>query len=73
LTFKQQGKTATESLPTPAAQNKAELEIAEFRRFEQLVRDFVEVNAKICRARPVEDTLTPEKKNGGNDPRRGRA
>ena len=62
LTFKHQGKTVTESLPTPAAQNKAAREIAEFRRFEQLVRDFVEVNAKICRARPVEDTLTPEEK-----------
>ena len=62
LTFKQQGKTVTESLPTPAAQNKAEREIAEFRRFEQLIRDFVEVNAKICRARPVEDTLMPEEK-----------
>lgn len=62
LTFKHQGKTVTESLPTPAAQNKAGREIAEFRRFEQLIRDFVEVNAKICRARPVEDTLTPEEK-----------
>ena len=62
LTFKHQGKTVTESLPTPAAQNKAEREIAEFRRFEQLVRDLVEVNAKICRARPVEDTLTSEEK-----------
>ena len=62
LTFKHQGKTVTESLPTPAAQNKAEREVAEFRRFEQLIRDFVEVNAKICRARPVQDTLTPEEK-----------
>lgn len=62
LTFKHQGKTVTESLPTPAAQNKAEREVAEFRRFEQLIRDFVEVNAKICRARSVQDTLTPEEK-----------
>src|SRR5579862_5969412 len=54
LTYKVQGKTATESLPTPAAQKKVEREIAEFRRFEQLVREFVEVNAKICRARPVD-------------------
>lgn len=54
LTYKQQGKTVTESLPTPAAQKKAALEIAEFRRFEQLIQELVEVNAKICRARPAE-------------------
>src|SRR5580692_7202667 len=54
LTYKEQGKTITESLPTPAAQKRAALEVAEFRRFEQLIREFVEVNAKICRARPTE-------------------
>ncbi len=70
LTYKHHGKTVTESLPTPAEQKKAEREIAEFRRFEQLIRDFVEVNAKICRARPVEDMLTPEEKKR---PRRFRA
>jgi hypothetical protein len=62
LTYKQHGKTVTESLPTPAAQKKAEREIAEFRRFEQLIRDFVEVNVQICRARPVADQLTPQEK-----------
>jgi hypothetical protein len=59
LTYKEQGKTVTESLPTPAAQKKAEREIAEFRRFEQLMREFVEVNAKICRARPMEQGQPP--------------
>ena len=64
LTYKQQGKTITESLPTPAAQRKAEREIAEFRRFEQLVREFIGVNAKICRIRPMEQgqPLSQEKK-----------
>jgi hypothetical protein len=64
LTYKEQGKTITESLPTPAARKKAALEIAEFRRFEQLIREFVEVNAKICRARPTEQEqpLSQEKK-----------
>lgn len=64
LTYKQQGKTITESLATPASQKKAEREIAEFRHFEQLMREFVEVNAKICRARPVEpeQSLSQEKK-----------
>ena len=55
LTYKDQGKTVTESLPTPAAHKKAEREIAEFRRFEQLIRTFIEVNAKICRARSAEE------------------
>src|SRR6266566_5220482 len=64
LTYKEQGKTITESLPTPAAQKKAEREIAEFRRFEQLVREFIEVNAKICHIRPMEQEqpLSQEKK-----------
>jgi hypothetical protein len=62
LTYKVQGKTVTQSLADSAAQKKAEREIAEFRRFEQLVREFIEVNALICRARPAEDTLTPEEK-----------
>ena len=62
LTYKVQGKTISEALPTPASVRKAELEIAEFRRYQELSRAFVEVNDKICRLRPVEDTLTPEEK-----------
>jgi hypothetical protein len=62
LTCKLHGRTVTESFPTPAAQRKAEHEIAEFRRFQQLCRTFVEVNTQICRLRPVEETLTPQEK-----------
>ena len=62
LTYKVQGKTVTESLPTPATQKKAQREIAEFRHFEQLIREFLEVNAKICRARPVEQAPVPQEK-----------
>ena len=62
LTYKVQGKTITESLPTPTARKKAEREIAEFRRFEQIVREFTEVNAKICRARPVDEQPVPQEK-----------
>ena len=63
LTFKVQGKTVTESLPTPAAQKKAEREITEFRRFEQLLREFIAVNAKICQARSAQDQpVSHEKK-----------
>ena len=36
LTFKVRGKTITEALSTPAAVRKAELEVAEFRKFQQL-------------------------------------
>jgi hypothetical protein len=52
----------TESFASPAAQRKAEHEIAAFRDYQQLSRKFVDVNEQICRVRPVEDTLTPEEK-----------
>jgi len=58
LTYKANGKTATESLPTPAAERKARREIAEFRHFEQLVREFIEVNTQICRVRPVAEAAS---------------
>jgi hypothetical protein len=55
LTYKVDGKTVSESLPTPAAIRKAEREVAEFRKFQQLTRKFVETNAEICQLRPIED------------------
>jgi hypothetical protein len=62
LTYKVQGKTVTESFPSPAAQRKAEREIAGFRQYQELSRTLIETNEKICRVRPVEDTLTPQEK-----------
>jgi hypothetical protein len=62
LTRKLDGKTVTETFSTPAALRKAQTEIAEYHRFRELSRDLLEVNEKICRARPLEDTLTPEEK-----------
>ena len=62
LTYKVEGKTVTESFATPAAQRKAEREVAEFARYRELSRAFIDVNAQICRARPVEETLSPEEK-----------
>ena len=62
LTYKSGGKTVTEALPTPAAVRKAEQEIAEFRSYQKLGHEFVEVSEQICRLRPVEETLTPEEK-----------
>jgi hypothetical protein len=62
LTYKWRGKTVTEALPTSAAVRKAEQEIAEFRNYQQLSRELVEVSEQVCRLRPVEETVTPEEK-----------
>jgi hypothetical protein len=55
LTYKIDGKTVSESLPDSVAVRKAEREVAEFRNFQQLIHEFVELNARICRLRPVEE------------------
>ena len=57
LTQKVDGKTVTQNLPSPAAVRKAESEIAEFRKFQTLTGELIDVNRKICRARPVGETL----------------
>lgn len=62
LTYKLRGKSVTESLPDPAAVRKAETEIAEFRKFDDLRKQFLAINAEICRLRPVEENLTPQEK-----------
>lgn len=62
LTRKVDGKTVTETFSTPATLRKTENEVAEYHRFRDLSRDLLEVNEKICRARPVQETLTPEEK-----------
>jgi Family of unknown function (DUF6788) len=62
LTYKAEGKTISEALPNPAAIRKAEREIGEFRKYQQISREFVEVNEKICRLRPVDAPSAQEKK-----------
>ena len=62
LTYKSQGKTVTEALPTAAAVRKAEQEIAEFRNYQKLGQELVEVSEQICRLRPVGESLTPQEK-----------
>jgi hypothetical protein len=62
LTYKVAGKSVTESFASPAAQRKVEREVAEFRRYQEVSRAFLAVNEKICRARPVEETLPPQEK-----------
>lgn len=75
LTYKVAGKSVSESLPTPAAIHKAEREVAEFRKFQQLSREFVETNAEICRLRPTDDesSTDQEKKRRKRSARRSRA
>jgi hypothetical protein len=74
LTYKVDGKSVSQSLPTPAAIHKAEREVAEFRKFQQLSREFVDTNAEICRLRPTEDepSTGQEKKRRKRSARRSR-
>jgi len=62
LTRKVKGKTVSESFATPAALRKAEREIAAFHRFRELSHELLEVNERICRARPLEDSLSQQEK-----------
>lgn len=62
LTRKVNGKSVSETFASPAELRKAQREVEAFHRFRELSRELLEVNEKICRARPVEDTLTPQEK-----------
>ena len=62
LTRKVNGKSVTETFSTPAALRKAQQEVEEFHRFRQLSHDLLDVNERICKLRPVEDTLTAQEK-----------
>jgi hypothetical protein len=64
LTQKIDGKTVTQNLPSQAAVRKAENEIAEFRKFQSLTGELVDVNRKICRLRPIDqiEATAQEKK-----------
>ena len=55
LTRKVKGKTVAETLSSPAALHKAQREVAEFRKFQRLSAQLVEVNEAICQRRPVEE------------------
>ena len=62
LTRKINGKTVSESFSSAAELHKAQREVEAFHRFRQLSQVLLEVNERICRARPVGDTLSPEEK-----------
>jgi hypothetical protein len=58
LTRKVQGKTVAETLSSPAALRKAQREVAEFRKFQQLSAQLVKVNEALCQQRPMEEEGT---------------
>ena len=62
LTRKVNGKTVSESFSSVAELRKAQREVEAFHRFRQLSQELLEVNEKICRARPAEDTFSPQEK-----------
>ncbi len=70
LTHKVNGKTVSETFASPAEQRKAQREVEAFHRFRELSRQLLEVNERICRARPLEDTLSAQEKKGRSDPAR---
>jgi hypothetical protein len=62
LTRKVKGKTVTETFATPGELHKAQREVQAYHRFRQLAQALLEINEKICRARPVEQEPVPAKK-----------
>ena len=62
LTRKVDGKTVSESFASAAELRKAQREVEAFHLFRRLSQELLEVNEIICRARPVEDTLSPREK-----------
>ena len=74
LTRKIDGKTVSESFSSAAELRKAQREVEAFHRFRQLSQALLDVNEKICRARPAADSLAPEeKKRRKHSSRRSRA
>ena len=77
LTRKVEGKTVAESFPSPAAWRKAQAEIDEYHRFQELSAELIAVNEKICRHRPLESEsgawTAEEKKRLLRSMRRSRA
>ena len=66
LTREVDGKTITKIIPASAVEQTRQ-QIAEYKRFRNLTRDFVEVSEKVCDAQlhTAADGTTPEiKKNG---------
>jgi len=75
LTREVDGKTVTKIIPALAVE-QTQRQIAEYRRFRDLARDFVEVSEKVCDAQlhAAARGTTPEiKKNGARRSRTGQS
>ncbi len=74
LTRKVDGKTVSETFSTAAELRKAQREVEAYHRFRQLSQELLEMNERICRARPREDSVSPqEKKRPKRSVRKSRA
>ena len=62
LTRKLAGKTVTETFASPLGLRKAQREVEAFHHFQELCDQLIALNEKICRLRPVEQTLTLQEK-----------
>ncbi len=62
LTRKVNGKSVSETFSSAVELRKAQREVEAFHRFRLLSQELLEVNEKICRARPAADTPSPEEK-----------
>jgi predicted oxidoreductase len=65
LTRKIGGKSVSETFSSAVKMRKAQREVDAFHRFRLLSQELLEVNEKICQARPVADTLPAEGKKRG--------
>ncbi|MHB8554048.1 MAG: DUF6788 family protein [Candidatus Dormibacteria bacterium] len=57
LTKSVQGKTSTRAVPPGLQLAKVQREVDSYRRFKAAVEQIVEVNERICEARPLTDTV----------------
>jgi hypothetical protein len=74
LTRRVDGRTVTETFASPAELQKAQREVEAYQRFRKLAQQLLEVNEKICHARPVPGLLAPqEKKRPKRSNRKSRA
>jgi hypothetical protein len=62
LTRKVNGKTVSETFSSSAELRKAQKEVEAFHQFRELSQQLLAVNERICQARPVEESLTPQEK-----------
>lgn len=67
LTWHEGGKTRTEHLKPGPELDRARREVAEYRRFRELVAELTEVSDAICRARPDEPGSSAGQASSGSE------